>query len=225
MINIIENLLPKDQVNLIAQFLRDQTFKDGKLSAVDVAKSVKNNDEIIAANQQEFKSVNTIVMNAITSHPSFRASVMMQKMGAPIFARYKPGMYYGDHLDNPIMGQPGQYYRTDISMTLFLNEPEEYQGGELHLNSDVGEQEYKLPAGSLITYPSTLWHRVNEVTEGERLVCVTWAQSMVKDPRKREVLFNLHQANHALVTTQGDSKTSKQVNYAYNRLVQMWSDV
>ena len=150
---------------------------------------------------------------------------MMKKIGKPFIARYKSGMGYGGHIDNPIMGQMPNLYRTDVSTTIFLNEPDEYEGGELVIQTKYGEHSAKLKAGSAIVYPSTSWHYVDKVTAGERLVCVTWIQSMVKDPAQREILYDLWQAREKLLLDSPDTDETRNVDVAYIKLMQMWADV
>jgi PKHD-type hydroxylase len=133
-------------------------------------------------------------------------------------------MSYGDHVDDPIMGQDG-LYRTDVSLTIFLSDPEEYDGGELVINTPFGEQKVKLNAGDAVLYPSSSTHRVAEVTRGERLVAVTWLQSTVRDPAKREILYNLSQVRETMIQNAGGSKETEQLSNAYMNLMRMWSDI
>jgi PKHD-type hydroxylase len=134
-------------------------------------------------------------------------------------------MSYGDHVDDPVMGPPGGQYRSDISTTVFLNAPEEYQGGELVIRTAYGEEQLKLPAGDAVIYPSSSLHHIKEVTEGERLVAVTWTQSMLRDPQQREVLYQLYQARESLLQSQPGSKVATQVDHAYVNLVRLWAEL
>jgi PKHD-type hydroxylase len=123
------------------------------------------------------------------------------------------------------MGPPNQRYRSDISLTIFLNEPDAYDGGELVINTPFGEQKVKLNAGDAVLYPSSSTHRVAEVTRGERLVAVTWLQSTVRDPAKREILYNLSQAREVMIKNAAEAKETEQLSNAYMNLVRMWSDI
>ncbi|CAG0906174.1 unnamed protein product [Cyprideis torosa] len=134
-------------------------------------------------------------------------------------------MQYGDHIDDPIMGPAQGRYRPDVSITLFLNSPDDYKGGELLIHGSFGQQTVKLPAGHAIMYPSGSLHRVCEVTAGMRLVAVTWAQSMIRDPGERELLFNLNQAREALLAEDSTSDIAKKVDHTYINLVRKWADV
>ena len=119
----------------------------------------------------------------------------------------------------------GDIYRTDVSVTIFLNNPDEYQGGELVIQTAFGEQQVKLPAGDAVLYPSSSVHRVAEVTEGERLVAVSWIQSLVRDPDKRALLHELNQARETLLHEKPDADETRQVNHSYINLVRMWSEI
>jgi PKHD-type hydroxylase len=134
-------------------------------------------------------------------------------------------MTYGEHLDDPIMGAEGQPYRSDVAVTLFLSSPEEYEGGELSIRTAFGEQAVKLPAGDAVLYPSGSIHRVRPVTRGERLVAVTWVQSLVRDPARRELLHGLNCARERLLRDRPEAEEAAQVNAAYLNLIRMWSEL
>jgi PKHD-type hydroxylase len=116
-------------------------------------------------------------------------------------------------------------YRSDVALTLFLSSPEDYDGGELMIRGASGEQMVKLPAGDAVLYPAGTIHRVNPVTRGERLVAVTWVQSVVRDPVQRELLYGLNLAREKLLSTAPDAEETAQVNAAYSNLIRMWSDL
>jgi PKHD-type hydroxylase len=143
----------------------------------------------------------------------------------PLYIRYQAGMEYGDHLDDPIMGGGGVMYRSDVAVTVFLNAPGEYDGGELVIRGATGEQRIKLPAGDAVLYPAGTIHHVAPVTRGERLVAVTWVQSVVRDPAKRELLYGLNLAREKLLASAPGAEETAQVNAAYMNLIRMWSDL
>jgi PKHD-type hydroxylase len=134
-------------------------------------------------------------------------------------------MHYGDHIDDPIMGGAGQHFRCDVAVTVFLSAAEEYDGGELVINTTFGEKHVKLAKGDVVVYPASSLHRVNPVTHGERLVAVCWIQSFVRDPAKRELLFELNQARLHLLRHAPLAEETKQVDHAYTNLVRMWSEL
>jgi PKHD-type hydroxylase len=155
----------------------------------------------------------------------YRAGALALKVATPFYARYTPGMRYGNHVDDPIMGTDEGLYRTDIAITIFLNDPANYDGGELVVNTAFGEQQVKLPAGDGVMYPASSLHRVAEVTRGERLVAVTWVQSLVRDPAQRELLYELNQARERLLKEAPDSPDTARINTVYVNLFRMWSEL
>jgi PKHD-type hydroxylase len=220
----LKNVLTRDQLQLVRDVLSRAKFVDGKLSAGMAARLVKNNVEL-DREAPEIARLNSVVMNSLVQHPDYRAGALALKVATPFYARYTPGMHYGDHVDDPIMGSDGGLYRTDIAITIFLNEPESYDGGELVVRTAFGDNRVKLPAGDAVLYPASSLHRVAEVTRGERLVAVTWAQSAVRDPARRELLYGLNQAREKLLRESPQAPETAQINTAYVNLVRMWSEV
>lgn len=224
MLITIEKILDQQRLNYINDVLSKAHFVDGKLSAGMAAKRVKNNEEL-AADDTQMQQLNNLVMGSLVQHPEFQAAAIPHRVAAPYYARYGKGMTYGDHVDDPVMGPPGQQYRSDVSTTVFLNEPGEYEGGELVINTSFGMQKIKLEAGSAVVYPSSSLHHVAEVTNGIRLVAVTWSQSMVRDPARRELLYNLNQARESLLKNQPDNDATRKVDVAYVNLFRMWAEL
>lgn len=224
MLVAIPGVLNPDQLKSIRELLDNARFSDGRLSAGLTARRVKNNEEIPASDQVLAK-LNNLVMNSLFNHPAFQAAVLPHRLATPFYARYVKGKFYGDHVDDPIMGPLTGRYRTDVSMTLFLNDPSEYEGGETVIHTQYGEQKIKLNAGDVITYPSGSLHHVAEVTEGVRLVAVSWAQSMIRDPAQRELLYNLHKTREALQARYPDDNEVLKIDHTYINLVRMWAEV
>jgi PKHD-type hydroxylase len=224
MLLTIPGILNRDELSVVHDFISRATFVDGKLSAGSEASPVKNNREM-QTSAQEMSQLNNLVMGKLVQNPVYLAAALPSRIAAPFYAKYAPGMHYGNHVDDPVMGPPGQRYRTDVSITIFLNEPDAYDGGELVIQTSFGEQLVKLSAGDAVMYPSSSTHRVNEVTCGERLVVVTWLQSMVRDPAKRELLYRLHQAREILLKKSAGSDETELVSNSYVNLVRMWADV
>jgi len=220
----LEAVLKNDEILLVQEWLSQATFVDGRLSAGAAARRVKNNEELEGGAAQ-LDRLNNQVMGALARHPDYRAGALALRVAAPYFARYRPGMSYGDHLDDPIMGTDAGLYRSDIAITIFLNPPQAYGGGELVIRTACGDQALKLPAGDAVLYPAGSLHRVNPLTHGERVVAVTWAQSLVRDPAKRELLYGLHAAREKLLEGAPDAIETAQVNAAYLNLIRMWSEI
>jgi len=224
MLLAIADVLSQDQLEKVHEILQDAHYVDGRLSAGTTARKVKKNHELPADSKLQ-NQLNNIVMNSLYNHPLYQAAVLPHRQATPFYARYEPGEAYGQHVDDPVMGPAQGRYRTDVSTTLFLNNPEDYDGGEIVIQSQTGEQAIKLPAGSAITYPSGSLHRVAEVTRGTRLVAVTWAQSMVRDAEKRELLFNLYKSRDALQKKYPDDQEVVKIDHTYINLVRMWAEI
>lgn len=220
----IPNILDAAKLANIRAVLEKVEFIDGKHSAGLAARKVKNNEEMKQGTQQA-EYLDHLLMSSLADNTSFRSSALPYRVAQPVFARYTHGMQYGDHVDDPIMGSGPEKFRTDVSVTVFLNEPEDYDGGELVINTTYGEKSVKLPAGSAVVYPSASVHRVAEITRGERLAAIVWLQSMVRDPAQRELLYQLDQARNALLTEKPDAMETKQVDRSYVNLVRIWSDI
>jgi len=223
MLTRIEAVLDAPRLAAARALIAAGRFSDGRRSAGKAAQRVKLNEEL-ALDPARRDELNNIVMGSLVQHPVYRSAAMPLKTAAPYYARYTSGMSYGSHVDDPLMGQ-GDIYRSDVSVTIFLNSPENYDGGELCIETPFGEQRIKLAAGDAVLYPSSSIHHVAEVTRGERLVAVSWVQSLVRSPEQRALLHELNQAREALLDNSPDADETRRVNQAYVNLVRMWSEV
>ena len=223
MLTHITGVLNEPQLGAARRLLDAGSFTDGSESAGMAAQRVKHNQEL-SLDDARHTELNNLVMGCLVRNPHYRSAAMPLKIATPYYARYTQGMSYGEHVDDPVMGE-GALYRSDISVTIFLNNPAEYDGGELIINTSFGEQTVKLAAGDAVLYPSSSVHRVAEVTRGERLVAVSWIQSMVRSPEQRALLHELNQARETLLHEQPDSDETRRVNQSYINLVRMWSEV
>lgn len=189
---ILPGLLTAGELSIAAAFLADAPFEDGRLTASGTAAAAKSNLQLSRSSDAEGTSaLDQMLVQALHRHPLFDAYAWPQRLTAPLYARYTPGMAYGAHVDASFMGLEPPI-RTDISMTVFLSDPADYDGGELAIDLGGGAIHHvKLPAGHGFAYPSTAVHLVRPVTRGCREVAVLWAQSHCSDPRKREALFDL----------------------------------
>ncbi|MCK5382854.1 MAG: Fe2+-dependent dioxygenase [Gammaproteobacteria bacterium] len=224
MLTHIKGILDQNQLATARKLIAAGKFSDGSSSAGMAARRVKHNEELIL-NQTHMSDLNNLVMNSLVNHPVYRSAALPLRIAAPYYAHYTKGMSYGEHVDDPIMGQGSELYRSDISITIFLNSPDDYDGGELVIQTSFGEQQIKLPAGDAILYPSSSTHRVAEVSRGERLVAVSWVQSLVQEPEKRALLHDMNQARETLLRDKPDADETRQVNQSYINLVRMWSDI
>ena len=217
----IPDVLDEIRLASVRQYLDQADFVHGKATAGRAAGVVKHNLELDREAPMRDKLVDA-VMGTLLAHPHFQAAAYPAKVSTPIFARYTEGMAYGDHVDDPVMGEADGRYRSDISLTLFLNDPGEYEGGELVIDTHFGEQRVKLPAGHVVLYPSSSRHRVDVVTGGERLVIVTWLQSQVREAERRALLFDLWRAREKLLAEAPEDKVTKRVDVSYVNLLRMW---
>lgn len=224
MLITIESVIDTRQLAVIRQALDNAPYVDGRLSAGKVASRVKQNLEI-NPQEQVASDIAKVIMGNLYNTEAFKLATLPYRVATPIVARYTPGMHYGEHIDDPVMGAEGQRFRCDIATTVFLNEPDEYDGGELVVRTTYGEKRVKLAAGSAVVYPAASLHQVSDVTRGTRLVAVTWIQSMVRDPAKREILYELGLAREGLLDSSPESETCKQIDHSYTNLVRMWADV
>ncbi len=224
MLLILPDILDPERLDNIRSFLNTGNFVDGTLSAGANARRVKHNEELTAQHKQR-QYLDQLIMSQLAASEMFRSAALAHRISQPVIARYHTGMAYGDHIDDPIMGDSNGRFRVDIAVTLFLNEPEEYQGGELVVNTTFGTQRVKLPAGQAVLYPASSLHHVDEVSHGERLVAVCWIQSLIRDPARREMLYELDQARASLRHNAPDSAAAAQVDHVYTNLVRMWSEL
>ena len=224
MLLIIQGVLKPDELALARSWLAEAPFVDGKLSAGVAARRVKQNQELDRS-AGDLDRLDRLIMGALTRHPMYRNGALPLHAASPLYGRYRPGMAYGEHLDDPIMGTGGVLYRSDVAVTVFLCAPEEYDGGELVIGMAAGEQKVKGAAGDAVLYPASTLHQVSPVRRGERLVAVTWVQSLVRDPARRELLYGLNRAREKLLASAPEAEETTQVNAAYLNLIRMWSDL
>ena len=223
MIFTIPDVLNSEEIKAISSHLSEGEFVDGKLTAGWNAKLVKNNQQLNKKTPIG-KQLTQQVKSALNRNQLFQTAIRPKSIHSLLFSRYDKGMSYGRHVDNAIMRNNGMW-RSDISFTLFLNSPEEYEGGELVIEGTDAEQGYKLEAGSAIVYPSTTMHRVNEVSEGSRLVCVGWLQSLIRDAGDREILFDLETARRVMFAKDGKTPEFDLVSKSVANLLRKWVDV
>ncbi len=224
MLLTVPGLLNPLQREKIQELLQGASFVDGRQTAGFAAARVKNNLEVQLPPERR-KVLSRLIMASLGHSEVFRYGVLPHRVADPIVARYEPGMAYGEHVDDAIMGTSGPRFRTDVSMTIFLNPPESYDGGELVVRTSFGEKKIKLPAGDAVFYPASSLHQVAPVSRGERLVILTWIQSYVRDPAQRELLYELNLAREPLLKEAPGARITSYVDRCYANLLRMWSEL
>ncbi|MEE9333533.1 MAG: Fe2+-dependent dioxygenase [Granulosicoccaceae bacterium] len=224
MLNEINNILSDTDLEHIQLLIADAQWLPGVSSAGAQARVNKTNEEM-DQRCDSWASINQRVVSQLYVHPVFQSLVLPLKVSAAFVSRCQPGMHYGQHIDDPIMGSQNARYRSDVAVTVFLNDPDAYDGGELTIQSRFGPVSIKLPAGSAVAYPASSLHEVMPVTRGERVVCALWAQSMIRDTQQRELLHDLDEARQALAQTTPKALVTQQVEHVYANLLRLWADV
>lgn len=194
-------------------------FVDGRVTAGWNAKQVKNNTQL-SKNSTQYPWLVDLVTQALLRQELVQIACRPRRVHSLLFSRYTAGMDYGSHVDNALMGQ----WRSDLSFTLFLSDPQSYQGGELVLEGSDREDSYKLPENTLFLYPSSFLHRVNPVTAGVRLAAVGWIQSWVRDPSQREILFDLDVVRRSIFVHQGKTTEFDLLSKSVSNLLRQWSE-
>lgn len=224
MMRIISGLLKPAEARQIVAELEKSEFVDGRASAGRKAREVKNNLHLIQGSQRS-RELSAVILRAIDANVDISKVALPNRVAPILFNRYEPGMEYGFHMDMPIQQSKAGPFRTDISMTLFLSDPGSYQGGELEINTDLGEQEIKLAAGDALIYPSTSLHRVKPVVAGTRLAAVTWFQSLVGDPARRQILYEIQSVRDWMFQNHPNSEEDNTLAKVHGNLLRLWADV
>ena len=221
MVTVIKEMLPKEQVRAIAGKLFSAKFADGSDSAGPLGQGIKKNQQV-SAQSPEYRELAQLVMSTMRQNEAFSVAAIPRRILSPIFASYTPGDKYGRHVDAALMGPyPGM--RTDLSMTIALNGPDAYKGGELVLETPFGDQKYKLDAGDAVLYPTHYMHQVMPVTGGRRLAVITWIESMVPDPAQREIIADLAQSMEIMINSEADAEAIRLLEKGRLNLLRMWA--
>lgn len=222
----IPDVLTVEQVRYCRTALDAADWVDGRVTAGYQGSKVKNNLQL-PENSPVSRELGELILASLECNPLFISAVLPAQVYPPLFNRYDGGQHFGDHIDNAVRLIPatGRKLRTDVSATLFLADPNEYEGGELLIEDSYGLHSIKLPAGHLIIYPATSLHRVNPVTSGARLASFFWIQSMIRDDGQRTLLFDLDCAIQRLNQTGADDRALVQLTGSYHNLLRMWADI
>jgi PKHD-type hydroxylase len=221
----IPKVLDIDQVAECRQLLAAAEWVDGRVTAGHQFARVKHNRQV-PAQHPVARRLGELILGALDRNPPFMSAALPLKVVPPLFNRYEGGENYGNHVDGavyPVAGTPHRV-RTDLSATLFLSSPEDYEGGELIADDTYGAHRIKLPAGDLILYPGTSLHRVEPVTRGVRLAAFFWVQSMVRLDSQRTLLFDLDTAIQRLSPVARDESALAQLTNVYHNLLRQWAD-
>ena len=223
----VPNVLTKAQVQSIREAInQDDQWVSGKKTAGGQASQIKNNLQINTESAL-YQQLSQFVMQNIKNNLLIQSFALPNEVLPPMFNCYQDTGHYGNHVDSAIhyLNEKNKNVRTDVSLTVFLSEPDEYEGGELIIEDTYGTHEVKLDAGDAIVYPATSLHRVEPVTNGARIAAFTWIQSMVKDDWKRSMLFNLDATIIILRQKLGDCEEVVHLTSHYHNLLRQWGDL
>ena len=222
----LPNILTQQEVQQAQTLLASAPWGDGRKGAGELARQVKNNEQL-DHDCEAARAIRTMVLAALDRSPLFFSAALPKRVFPPRLNRYGgDSNYYGNHIDGAVryMPETAQRVRTDVSCTLFLSEPESYDGGELCIADTYGEQSVKLPAGHIVLYPGTSLHQVKPVTRGYRLACFFWMESMVRSDEQRRLLYELDMNLLAMRQKHGDSDETTALTGVYHNLLRMWAD-
>lgn len=221
----IPAVLTKDEVRELRRELDAAAWSDGRATVGEQGARVKRNQQLNPADPVALR-LSERILARLAAHPQFFSAVLPLRILPPLFNRYAGGGTYGRHVDGAVMSQAGssQRLRSDVSSTLFLCEPDEYDGGELVVHDTYGEHEAKLPAGDLLVYSSTSVHEVRPVTRGARISAFFWSQSMVREDAQRTQLYSLDQCIQTLRARLGEAPECVTLTAHYHNLLRMWAE-
>ena len=223
----IAQALNPDELAQVRRLIDGAPWSDGRITAGDQSAGMKNNEQL-AEELPAAQQARHVVSVALARNPMFITGALPKTVYPPLFNRYRGNANaFGDHIDNAVRthAATARHVRTDISCTLFLSDPESYDGGELVVQDTYGEQRFKFEAGDLVLYPGTSVHRVEPVSRGERVACFFWIESMVRRDDQRRLLYDMDMAILALRQAHGDTAETVRLTGCYHNLMRMWADV
>lgn len=219
---ILRDVLPPEDVSRVRGELDRLTWVSGKRTAGATARGVKENLQADGLDPR-VQALEQFVVDALRRHPLFEIAARPARISRLLFSKYEPGMTYGAHTDDALMGKGEDKLRTDLAFTIFLAERESYDGGELVVTSALGDQQIKLDAGDAILYPAGSIHYVAPVTRGARIAAVGWLQSFVPDPAQRETLFDLSVTRARLGEAGASPEELLRLDKSISNLLRMWA--
>ena len=224
MILTFADVITVDEQKRILALLEEAQFVDGRATAGVAAASVKKNEQL-SRDTPAYREIVELTLAALRRNQSFRSATQPQRLHSMLVSRYETGGTYGAHVDNAVMASGEELYRSDLSMTLFVNDRSEYEGGELAIESGSGELQFKLKARAMVCYPTTALHRVLPVRQGRRLVVVAWIQSLVRDPGVRELLYDLDTVSRSLFDQYGKTREYDLVSKSHANLLRRFAEM
>jgi PKHD-type hydroxylase len=226
MLVIIDDVLTTEELATARGWLADSAWGSGRMTAGPQAALTKNNQQV-PEDAPNLPALRRLVLEALNRNAMFFTAALPLKILPPFFNRYSGETnYYGFHTDNAMRMLPdgSGYVRADVSATLFLSEPQEYEGGVLTVEDTFGSHGIKLKAGSMVVYPSSSIHEVSAVTRGERIACFMFIQSMVRDPAQRRLLYDMDMALLQLRQTVGETDAVVRLTGTYHNLLRQWAE-
>ena len=220
----IPNVLNAEQVARCRTVMERAAWVDGAVTAGHQSVQVKNNLQL-PEGSPEARELGDMVLDALARNPLFMSAVLPKQVFPPLFNRYDAGMTFGSHVDNSIRAGNGVRIRTDVSSTLFITGPDDYDGGELVVEDTYGTHSVKLPAGDMIVYPATSLHHVTPITRGSRIASFFWTQSMIRDESKRSLLFDMDMAIIKLGRDHPQHSSVVELTSVYHNLLRQWAEL
>jgi len=226
MMVVVPNVLNAEQVARCRDVMTRAAWVDGRITAGHQSAQVKKNLQL-SETAPEARELGNMVMEALGRSNLFMSAVLPKQVFPPLFNRYDAGMTFGSHVDNAIRGiaNSGMRIRTDVSSTLFISAPEDYDGGELIVEDTYGSHSVKLPAGDMIVYPATSLHNVTPITRGSRIASFFWTQSMIRDESKRSLLSDMDMAIIKLNRDHQEHPSVVELTSVYHNLLRQWAEL
>jgi len=221
----VPEVLNVEELKQLRDLMAGADWTDGKVTAGTQSAQVKRNIQL-PETSEDAEAARQIVLRALSRNGLFFSAALPKKIYPPLFNQYRDGMDFGAHIDNAVRTHAisGMHVRTDISCTLFIADPDSYDGGELVVEDTYGHQMVKLPAGDMVLYPGTSLHHVRPVTRGARLASFFWVQSMIREDAQRTLLFDMDASIASMRQQSGDSAAVIRLTGIYHNLIRMWAD-
>jgi PKHD-type hydroxylase len=224
LIHCVSAVLSADELARIRPRLGSAAYVDGASTAGWSAREVKRNLQVTPGSP-EYEQIARIVAEAFMRNGELQAALLPTSATGVLFNRYAEGMEYGPHVDSPVMGTMSNAVRSDIAITIFLSDPASYDGGELTVTTNGGTSQFKLEPGAAIAYPANTLHHVTPVTRGVRDAAVLWVQSQIRDPARRELLWDMETAKRLTFQREGKSQTFDLISKSRANLIRMWAEI